>query len=330
MEKKLFSDIAVGGTEEITVLVISVQEATTKTGKTYCKFILCDGKSKENAHMWDVGKEAAGKWEKKVVKVCLTAEDYRGKISYGVKKILPPPDDSVVTDFIMTSPFPPTWYYEDILLSLREQIPKTDHPDMVTIVENIYAAYKDKLLTWAAAENVHHAFYGGLLYHTDRMVKAAIALYPTYNELVDKEVLSAGTALHDVGKLLELATDEFGTAVYTKEGNLFGHALIGIEMVRAEAAKGDYDPDNLQNLEHMIASHHGNLEWGAICQPATPEAVLLHEIDMIDSRMEQVEESLKKVPAGGASEKVFGLGNVRIYKAPIKQETENWVLPKTA
>ena len=74
---------------------------------------------------------------------------------------------------------------------------------------------------------MHHNIYGGLAYHTYRMVKAAYALCEVY-KLLNRELLVCGTALHDIGKLFELKTSDTGIANYTDMGNLFGHSLIGI------------------------------------------------------------------------------------------------------
>ena len=128
------------------------------------------------------------------------------------------------------------------------------------------------------------------------------------------EILICGTALHDIGKLTELNTDEFGSADYSVDGRLFGHAVIGMNMVDEEAKNGPYDPEQVRQIKHMIASHHGSLEFGAITTPATPEAFLLHEIDMIDSRMYIFGKETDKIEPGQMTERVFALENSSIYK----------------
>ena len=90
------------------------------------------------------------------------------------------------------------------------------------------------------------------------MVRSAVMLSRVYP--VDRELLLAGTALHDIGKLSELETDNLGVADYSVDGNLFGHSLIGCEMVTKAASKNIYDEEKVRLLKHMIASHHGTLE----------------------------------------------------------------------
>ena len=143
------------------------------------------------------------------------------------------------------------------------------------------------------------------------MVRSAVMLSRVYP--VDRELLLAGTALHDIGKLSELETDNLGVADYSVDGNLFGHSLIGCEMVTKAASKNIYDEEKVRLLKHMIASHHGTLEFGAITKPSIPEAMLLHEIDMIDAQMYQYEQTLEKLEPGEMSDRIFGLGGF-VYK----------------
>ena len=170
---------------------------------------------------------------------------------------------------------------------------------------------------------MHHNIYGGRAYHTYRMIKSAYDVCEVYS-LLDRELLVCGTALHDIGKLLEMKTSDTGVATYTDMGNLFGHPLLGIEMIDREvwrqnqAAGGrSYNSEQVAMLKHMLASHHGQPEWGAIRSPSTPEAMILHELDMIDSRMYMYEENFKDLDAGTSSEPVFGIagdGKTVIYK----------------
>ena len=86
-------------------------------------------------------------------------------------------------------------------------------------------------------------------------------------------------------------------------------------MVHDEAKEGMYDPEKIMMLEHMLASHHGKKEWDAITTPAFPEAMMLHIIDLADSRMGMFEEAYKEQDVGTLSdEKIYGLENSYIYK----------------
>jgi 3'-5' exoribonuclease len=102
---------------------------------------------------------------------------------------------------------------------------------------------------------------------------------------VDYELLLTGAVLHDVGKVAELTYDRsFG---YSTEGQLLGHIIIGLRMLHEKLQQVPGFPPKLRVLvEHLIVSHHGELEYGSPKVPLFPEAMLLHHLDNLDSKME--------------------------------------------
>ncbi|MCX7605587.1 MAG: HD domain-containing protein, partial [Bryobacteraceae bacterium] len=97
--------------------------------------------------------------------------------------------------------------------------------------------------------------------------------------------------LHDIGKIREL--DYSRSFSYTVEGGLVGHIQIGLRIVADHLPPGF--PPKLRNLlEHMILSHHGQLEYGSPKLPSFPEAMLLHLLDLTDSRMAAMAASIEK------------------------------------
>lgn len=168
--------------------------------------------------------------------------------------------------------------------------------------------------TSSAAKTIHHDCRSGLIYHTYRMIKAALKLTETYDNL-DRTLLITGAALHDIGKIRELSTNEFGAAEYTPEGRLLGHAMIGVAMVDDAVEHYDCKCEKTEMLKHIIASHHGKLEYGACVVPAIPEAICVNMLDELDAKLYQMEEALKTTEPGGLSKKVFGLENSTAYKA---------------
>lgn len=151
--------------------------------------------------------------------------------------------------------------------------------------------------TCPAGVKLHHAYVGGLLEHTVTMMDIADRLLPFYPG-VDRDLLLLGVFLHDAGKTRELTYSRaFG---YSDEGQLVGHIAIAVEMLTEKAIKvRDLTDENfprelLLRLKHLILSHHGTLEHGSPKLPMTPEAVLLHEIDSLDTRMHMVMRDLKE------------------------------------
>lgn len=142
-----------------------------------------------------------------------------------------------------------------------------------------------------AARVMHHAYIGGLLEHTLSMATIAGYLSKHY-PYVNKDLLIAGVLLHDMGKAHEYDT---GPAFnFTDDGRLVGHVVRAIVMVEQGVHElGGFQHEEVRLLVHMIASHHGRNEWGAPVEPKTLEAILLHQIDMIDSRAQGYYDHLR-------------------------------------
>jgi 3'-5' exoribonuclease len=138
----------------------------------------------------------------------------------------------------------------------------------------------------AAAVNNHHAYPGGLLRHTVDLIELAQLIGPKYPQL-DTDLLMMGAFLHDLGKVDEMCHD--GEISYTDRGQLLGHLVIGVQLLgeRIAALSGDQPfPTKLRlHLEHLILSHHGQLEFGSPKLPVTLEAIALHHIDNLDAKI---------------------------------------------
>lgn len=162
-----------------------------------------------------------------------------------------------------------------------------------------------------AARAYHHARRGGLLEHTAQMMRVALAIAPLYRE-VQPDLLCAGVLFHDIGKLWENDYEPVGfESKPSLLGEMVGHISIGIEVLNKiwnEAASScpaefsvGHPPSDLirHHLIHLIASHHGQREFGAPVTPRTIEAFLLHHIDNMDAKVEMIHMALRaKVEAG--------------------------------
>jgi 3'-5' exoribonuclease len=104
---------------------------------------------------------------------------------------------------------------------------------------------------------------------------------------MDRDLLVAAALLHDIGKVRELAARR--SFVYTDEGQLLGHILLGLQMVTREAEQiPGLRADKLLHLQHLVASHQGRLEWASPKVPMTLEALVLHTADELDAKMNPV------------------------------------------
>jgi 3'-5' exoribonuclease len=135
-----------------------------------------------------------------------------------------------------------------------------------------------------AARNMHHAYIGGLMEHTLSMATLANYL-ANHFPYVNRDLLLAGTLLHDMGKAIEY--DISKSFSFSEDGRLVGHITRAVVLVEKAAAEiGGFPEEELRHLVHLIASHHGTLEWGSPVLPKTLEAILLHQIDLLDSRVQ--------------------------------------------
>jgi 3'-5' exoribonuclease len=163
------------------------------------------------------------------------------------------------------------------------------------LCEQFLSAHGARFRRAAAARGNHHARRGGLLEHTSRMMESALALCGVYPEL-NRDLVIAGVLFHDTGKLWETCPPERGFGIVPElRGELLGHLSIGIELVNTiwrDLPKEGWEQLSPASEEvrlhilHLVASHHGQLEFGSPVLPKTPEAALLHFIDNIDARME--------------------------------------------
>src|SRR5205085_11182499 len=111
--------------------------------------------------------------------------------------------------------------------------------------------------------------------------------------LVNRDLLLTGAFLHDIGKIHELAYHR--SFSYTTRGQLLGHMIIELEMLQAKLAQLPDFPDDLKTLvEHLIISHHGQYEFGSPKLPMFPEALMLHYLDDLDSKMEAMRTQVQR------------------------------------
>jgi len=160
---------------------------------------------------------------------------------------------------------------------------------LVSVVED--PAIVPKLKRAPAAMTMHHAFIGGLLEHVVSLIGLGRTIAAHYPDL-DADLLLTGIVLHDIGKIDELS---YGRGIdYTTQGRLLGHISIGAAMVREKIrAIPDFPAPLAMLVEHLILSHHGSYEFGSPSLPQTREAVALHFLDDMDSKMGAIRATLE-------------------------------------
>ena len=341
-----FKTMELGKTYEADVIIYDIAQRDTTSGKPMVTIKISDGDEIVSAIKFDAVKADltnAGIAEGSTAVVSIFVDTYGGR-SYKFTTVRPATfTQEELEKLVKRPPVEPDKLVDEILYFVKQSSGRTydmtnldvpaDDTSITALAVRIITMLRPAFKVASAAKTMHHNIYGGLAYHTNRMVKAAYSLCNVYT-LLDRELLVCGAALHDIGKLLELKTTNTGVATYTTDGCLFGHLLLGIEMIdkvcwdlkfkidpdNPEGPKMEYNPEQVKMLKHMIASHHGTTDWGAIKLPSTPEAMALHELDMIDSRMYMYEENFAGMEPGTMSDPIFGIsgdGKNPIYKNSV-------------
>ncbi len=182
---------------------------------------------------------------------------------------------------------------DDLWRRLETQLSSIRGPELSRLAAETLATYGAELKQHPAAKAIHHAYRGGLLEHTTSMAELASGIANHYPEL-DRDLLLVGVLFHDLGKLVEIGAMPAND--YTDEGQLVGHVVIGRDLVRERCAAIPDFPAELQlQLEHLVLSHQGRLEYGSPVQPATAEAIALHMIDNLDSKLAQLRQAARVV-----------------------------------
>ena len=167
-------------------------------------------------------------------------------------------------------------------------------PGIRLILENIFSGtLYDKFLINPAGMRLHHAYIGGLLQHSVDVAGIAQSLADRIGG-VDKDLIVAGALLHDIGKIREISSD-IGFP-YTMEGRLLGHVSMSAVMVQEAAGKAKVTGAKLQQLLHIVLSHHGEQEKGSPVACATKESFIVHYADEIDAIMNQFSKNEGKNP----------------------------------
>ncbi len=199
-----------------------------------------------------------------------------------------------MTAFLPASPRPAA----EMLVELRDHVAALNDPwQTLAAYLLLEGPLAERFARVPAARGMHHAYVGGLLEHTVSMAALARHLARHY-PYVNLNVLLCGALLHDFGKAEEYTLEEgFGRS---DDGRLVGHIVRGVVLIERAAAELSFPAAELQELVHLIVSHHGTHEWGSPVVPRTLEAVLLHQLDLLDSRVGGYMDHVRNDPGPGS------------------------------
>ena len=263
-----------------------------KSGEPYLSLVLGDRTGDVEAKMFDNAAEVMDTFDRGAfVRAKGLLQVFQNRPQFTLHKLLPVADSEVdPSDFFPASKRD----RDEMFLELRGWIAGVANPHLKALLESIFADPEIALAyrTAPAAKTVHHAWLGGLIEHVLSLCHLA-KFTATHYPVVDFDLLLAGVLLHDIGKIRELSyARAFG---YSTEGQLLGHIHIGAGIVQEKLRLlPDFPPKLRDLLLHLILSHHGELEFGSPKVPLFAEALLLHHLDNLDSKMECVRGGIEK------------------------------------
>lgn len=265
-------------------LVHSKEIRQKKTGEFYLSLLLGDRTGELDAKMWDNVSEVLDDFDRDdFVKVKGMIQIFHNRPQLTIHKVRRMDESEIdFADYFPSSKRDP----EEMWAELRAIVAGMANPHLKAL---LWAMLDDpdvavRYRRAPAAKQIHHAFLGGLIEHVLSvcgLARLTAAHYPH----IDYDLLTTGVVLHDIGKIYEL-NYERGFS-YSNEGQLIGHISIAMRMI-GDRLRGlpDFPPLLRTLVEHMILSHHGQLEYGSPKLPQFPEALLLHYLDDMDSKME--------------------------------------------
>ena len=216
-------------------------------------------------------------------------------------------------DFCPVSKHPP----EEMLSALRGFAQSVVDPDIRAVLQSILdnPEVSEPLKVAPAAVRLHHAYRGGLIEHVVSICQAAEVVVGQYPRL-NRDWLIAGAILHDLGKIEELGTSR--RLGYTTRGQLLGHVAIGLEILEHHLGRFPDLPLEIRTiLQHLIISHHGEVDKGALRLPMFPEAIVLHYLDELDARLEQTWRLIDQTPAGEELTAYAPSLERQLYRGPL-------------
>ena len=312
------ADLTNGAHFDGIVLVRSAEFRTSQAGKKYLDMNVSDRTGTMNAKMWDasVAPPPVGS----VIHIRASGNEYNGRMQLRLEKVetIHPKEFIDWNSLVPSAPEDPAAMRAEITAA-AEAIPDSDY-SLLTCA--LLERCGEKLLTFPAAKQMHHAERSGLLHHTVSMLRAAKALLPVYPQL-NASLLIAGVIVHDLGKITEMDSDDMGfVSDYTLEGKLIGHIIRGVINIEETGKTLGIHPQKILLLQHMVLSHHGIPEYGSPKPPMLAEAEFLHLIDTLDARMNEMQEAISHTSPGNFSEKIWGLDNRQIYRMPCFQPND--------
>lgn len=284
----------------------------TKAGKNYYSMQLHDKTGSVDAKVWDLSNGIDHFDSMDYIQVDAQVTSFQGSLQLNVKRIRRATEGEYdPRDYMPCS----KKNLDDMQAELLEMICSVKDVHLKVLLEKFFVENKEtaeKFKMHSAAKTMHHNFVGGLLEHSLSVAKICDFFAKQY-PVIRRDLLVTAALCHDIGKIKEIS--DFPENDYTDEGQLIGHIVTGTMMIEGVANQIEGFPKQLKDeLEHLILSHHGELEFGSPKKPALIEAVALSFADNADAKLEGFIELLD----GNHDKGTAWLGFSRMFETNIR------------
>ena len=303
---KWIADFQTGDEVEGFYVLKTAASKVSNSGKPFLSASLADRSGAIETKMWDYAGPVGTADEGSVVKIRGTVSEFRGSLQLILSRIRPVQegDRYSLGDLVPVAPVDVDEAWQE-LMGLVDGLEDRDY---AAVCRRVLERYGERFRTVPGGKSMHHSFVSGLLMHTLYMVRTADYLAGLYRDVVNRDLLLAGTLLHDAAKCDEFVTSPLGLVTeYSVPGQLLGHLVMGSQAVGEIGGALGVPEEKTVLLQHMLLSHHGVPEFGAAVRPMCAEAELLSIIDLMDSRMEIYQEAMEETEPGQFTKRIFAL-----------------------
>ena len=279
-------------------LVKFAASAVGKTGKPYMNLVLADRTGDVDARIFENVAHYLGQ----AVKDSFIAIEGRCQLFQGRKQLVVNRLQVLREDEIEPKEYFPESRLnaEALYAKLLDYVSSMQDPFYRALAESVLRddpEIADRVKRAPAAKSFHHAYKTGLLEHVVSITGMLDGLARHYGPMLDRDLLFLGGFFHDIGKIWELSYER--VTDYSDEGRLIGHLVMGVELVErkireleAQAGRlpGPFPTDKKLLVKHVILAHHGKLEYGSPKEPQVLEALIVHMIDDLDSKVNAISQ----------------------------------------
>ncbi|MBP85240.1 MAG: CMP-binding protein [Planctomycetaceae bacterium] len=304
MSRRFINQLGENETIDQVFLVSEKQLRTNKNGNLYVTMRLADKTGSVSGMMWNANDRIYGSFDNGgYLQVQASTQFYNGALQLIVTRV-----DRAAADVVDEADFATlsTTDVDKLATRLGEMLRGVRNFHLRNLAECylVDEAFMASFTSAPAGIKNHHAYRGGLLEHVLSLMNLATVVAPLYDDL-DPDLLLLGAFLHDIGKIKELKYER--DLSYSDEGQLIGHIVMAVSMVEekireAEKLSGEAFPSEMAlRLKHMIVSHHGQYDFGSPKLPMTLEAIALHFLDNLDSKMHTVKQLISEDAKTGSN-----------------------------